>query len=58
MSTQPKKKKRTYKFALSLLNNQLFSGVDGTGIMSSRCQTTCTNNQDNQDVTAPENSGD
>ena len=41
-----------------MLSDQLSSGVDGTGIMSSRCWTTRTNNQDNQDVNAPEDSGD
>ena len=57
MSTQPKKKKRTYKSVMSLLSDQLSSGVDGTGIMRSRCWTTRTLNQDNQDVNAPEDPG-
>ena len=62
MRTPPKRKKRgAYKSALSSLSYQLSSGVDGTGILtggrSSRRRTTRTNNQDDQDVNAPEDPG-
>ena len=46
-----------HKLLLKNLSDNLSTGVDGTGIMNSRCWTTRTNNQDHQEVNAPEDPG-
>ena len=50
--------KQKHKLLVSNLSDNLSTGVDGTGIMSSRRRSTRTNNQDHQDVIAPEDPGE